>query len=108
MPQTAPSAIEPAPSQPPAANDVAVVCPNIESVRSETKFPAKAMRFGLSGETLIEFTVGPDGEVKNLEVVHSTNHVFDSASLNAVKQLGCIGRGQDVRVQAPFAFNFRE
>jgi protein TonB len=99
----APPAVEPA-----LSSNVAVVCPNIEAVKKEMKFPPQAIREGLSGEVLIEFTVGPNGELKDVKVVQSTNRIFNTASLNAVKRLGCIGRGQDVRVQAPFAFNFKE
>jgi periplasmic protein TonB len=109
-PEAPPVAVpEPAPTivRPPS-NNVAIVCPNIESVKSEIRFPPQALREGLSGEVLIEFIVAPSGQVQDAKVVQSTHRLFNNVALNAVRRLECIGTGQAIRVQAPFAFNLKE
>ncbi|RIX46292.1 MAG: TonB family protein [Rhodocyclales bacterium GT-UBC] len=92
-----------APAAPPAVN-IAVACPNHVDVRSQVPFPRQAERLGLSGEVVIEFTVGVNGEVKNVTVAQSTNSVFNAAATAAVAQLRCNGQGHEARVRVPFSF----
>lgn len=111
-PPEAPPVIAPAETAPaiarPPSNNVAIVCPNIESVKREIRFPPQALREGLSGEALIEFVVAPNGQVQDAKVVQSTHRIFNNVALNAVRRLECIGSGQAIRVQAPFSFNLME
>src|ERR1700674_4104275 len=103
----APRVVEapPAPPAPPPSTSVAVVCPNIRVAVEEVGYPPKAQREGISsGETLVEFLVGANGETKNVAVVKSTNRLFNGAALSIVQKLKCIGQGQDIRVQAPIVF----
>src|SRR4051812_11926501 len=63
-PNITPMAQTPAPTGP-AVVSASVVCSNYASVMGDAGFPREAMRQGLEkGEALIQFTVGPGGEMK--------------------------------------------
>ncbi len=102
-PEPAPPAPVAEPAPPPPVN-VAVACPNHVSVRSKVPYPTQAQRQGISGDVLIEFTVAPDGGVGGINVVRSSNAVFNAVSIDAVSQLRCVGQGKNVRVRVPFSF----
>jgi protein TonB len=91
------------PAAPPVV-DVAVTCPNHVSVRSQVAYPQQAERLGISGDVVVDFTVGPDGTIKNVGVAKTSNAVFNAAATGAVAKLKCVGQGHDVRVRVPFAF----
>lgn len=106
---------EPVPAPPPAAPAVpvpapivnaAVACPNSDKVRSRVPYPLQAERMGLSGNVLVEFTVGADGEVRNVTAVRSTNPLFTATATRAVAEFRCNGQGHDVRVRVPFDFRY--
>jgi protein TonB len=88
---------------PPVVN-VGAVCPNHLDVRNKVAFPAQALRLGLSGDVLVEFTVSASGAITNIGVVKSTNRVFNDAAIDAVGKFRCAGQGRDVRVTVPFNF----
>ena len=98
----------PAPVAPVAAPTVGVACPNSQQIRTEIKYPAQARKDGTEGEVLVEFTVATSGEIKDIEVKSSSNRVFNSVSLNSVRQFKCNGQGRDVRVQVPFSFKLTD
>ena len=98
----------PAPVAPVAAPTVGVACPNSQQIRTEIKYPAQARKDGTEGDVLIEFTVATSGEIKDIEVKSSSNRVFNSVSLNSVRQFQCKGQGRDVRVQVPFSFKLTD
>ena len=52
----------------------------------------------------VDFTVGTNGEVKDVTVSRSSNAIFNAAATAAVARLRCTGQGHDVRVRVPFAF----
>ena len=87
---------------------VGVACPNSQQVRTEIKYPVQARKDGIEGDVLVEFTVATSGEIRDIEVKSSSNRVFNSVSLNAVRQFRCNGQGRDVRVQVPFAFKLTD
>jgi protein TonB len=91
------------PAPPPVVN-VGSVCPNHLDVRSKVAFPSQALRLGLSGDVLVEFTVSASGTIANIGVVKSTNRVFNDAAIDAVGKFRCAGQGRDVRVSVPFNF----
>ncbi|CAL94946.1 energy transducer TonB [Azoarcus olearius] len=93
----------PVPAAPPVV-DIAVTCANHVAVRSQVAYPPQAERLGLSGDVVVDFTVAPDGSIKNVAVSRSSNSVFNAAATAAVAKLRCSGQGQDVRVRVPFAF----
>ncbi len=106
---------EPVPEPPPAAPAVpvpapivnaAVACPNSDKVRSGVPYPPQAERMGLSGNVLVEFTVGADGTVRNVTAVRSSNPLFTTTATRAVSEFRCNGQGHDVRVRVPFDFRY--
>ena len=101
-----PPVVEPVRPAPPVAN-VGVACPNSTEVRAKTQYPQQALRMGITGEVLVEFTVGAGGEVRDVEVLRSSNRVFNTTATAAVTQFRCVGQGQAVRVQVPFVFQLR-
>lgn len=87
-----------------APPSVGVACPNSQQVRAEISYPARAKRDELEGSVLIEFTVAADGSIKDIDIKSSTDPVFNSVSINAVRQFKCNAQGRDVRVSVPFVF----
>jgi protein TonB len=99
---------KPAVVAPPAPPSVGVACPNSQQVRTEIKYPAAARKDGIQGDVLVEFTVAVNGEIKDVDVKSSSNRVFNSVSVNAVRQFKCNGQGREVRVQVPFSFKLTD
>ena len=98
----------PAPIAPPAPVSVGIACPNSQQIRSDIKYPTQARKDGLQGEVLIEATVGANGEIKDVEVISSSNRAFNSISINSVRLFKCNAQGRDVRVQVPFSFKLTD
>lgn len=94
----------PAPAPAPVV-EVAVACPNSTQVRQGTEYPRDALRDRITGTVLVQFTVDPDGAVRDLGVVGSANRILAKASLAAARQFRCVGQSQAVAVQVPFVFN---
>ena len=101
-PAPPPPAAPPAPPAPPAVINVAVACPNFRSV--PPVMPPQAERMGLSGDVVVEFTVGADGAIKDIGVAKTTNSIFNAAATKAVSQYHCVGQGRDVRVKQQLSF----
>ena len=93
---------------PPAPPSVGTACPNSQQIRTEIKYPAAARKDGIQGEVLVEFTVATNGEIKDVDVKSSSNRVFNSVSVNAVRQFKCNAQARDVRVQVPFSFKLTD
>ena len=98
----------PAPIAPPAPVSVGIACPNSQQIRSDIKYPTQARKDGLQGEVLIQATVGANGEIKDVEVISSSNRAFNSISINSVRLFKCNAQGRDVRVQVPFSFKLSD
>ena len=98
----------PAPIAPPTPVSVGIACPNSQQIRSDIKYPTQARKDGLQGEVLIEATVGANGEIKDVEVISSSNRAFNSISINSVRLFKCNAQGRDVRVQVPFSFKLSD
>lgn len=95
----------PAPPAPVAAPTVGVACPNFkQTIQDQFKYPMQARKDGIEGEVLLEFTVATNGEIKDIEVKSSTNRVFNSPSMNTVRQFRCAGQAREVRVQVPIVY----
>ncbi|HDR9151692.1 energy transducer TonB [Burkholderia vietnamiensis] len=102
----APSApVHEAPAARPANQEVGVVCPNSDEVRSSIVYPPEAQDNNITGDVTVEFTVDPDGRVTNLRLAQPADPVLNRAALSAVKRFRCIAQGQPVRVRVPFSFN---
>lgn len=50
------------------------------------EYPIQAARNHQSGYSTVEFTVGADGSVSGAHVIGSSNHVFDSAAVQAISR----------------------
>jgi protein TonB len=98
----------PAPAAAAPSTNVGIACPNSQKVRGEIQYPTQARREGLQGEVTVRFTVSAGGQIKDAAVVSSSNRVFNSVSLNAVRQFNCVGQGQDVVVEVPFSFKLTD
>ena len=71
----------------------------------EAAFPREAMRANLEkGEALIQFTLGANGEVKDVKAIRSTHPIFARASMRLVSEYKCQGQGREVVVQVPFSY----
>lgn len=110
----APVFAPPAPPAPPVQVapagpvNVGVACPNSQDARSSVKYPTQARKEGLQGEVVVGFTVGANGEIKDVNIISSTNRAFNAASINAVRQFKCNAQGRDVPATVPFAFTLTE
>lgn len=101
-PPAPPTPPAPEPVAKPAQVNIAVACPNHQSVPVD--MPKQAIRMGLSGQVLAEFTVAASGEVKDIAIVQSSNTIFNQAATGAIAKYQCVGQGRDVRVRVPFVF----
>lgn len=80
-------------------------------VRTEAPaYPFQMRRAGIEGSVLVEYIVGADGTVIDVQVVRSNNPSFDRPALNAVKKWRFQpgrknGRAVNARVQQVITFN---
>ena len=103
MTPMAPATTEPA--APPAVVSAGVVCANYAKVMGDVGFPRDAQRLGLErGEALIQFTLGPGGEMKDVRALRATHPVFARNSIRIVGEYKCQGQGREVVVQVPFRY----
>ena len=91
----------------PAVRSAQIACANYRDVMSSIVYPREALQSGTEGEVIIEFTVGANGQIKDVVIKSSSNRVFNRASMAVVNQLSCQSGGQDIRVQAPISFKIR-
>ena len=111
---TAPQTIAPRPPAPvakaaprpapPAIQNASVACPNYRQVMSQIVYPRAALKEGLEGEVILEFTVNAKGEIVDKTVKSSSNRIFNNSSLAVLEDLKCDSQGHDIRVQAPISF----
>lgn len=102
--QTAPP---PAPAAPAPSTDVGVVCPNVGSIAGQLadSFQDIADNDGIdSASVVVQFTIGPGGEISGAHIVASTFPGVNELALQGISQLHCNGQGQTVVVRAPFSF----
>lgn len=96
----------PAQAAPPAPKvvEVGVACPNVNQVKQSVEYPDDALRNNVTGKVLVAFSVGTNGEIKNLRTTASPHRSLAKAALAAARQLRCVGQGGDVDVVFPFDF----
>ncbi|MFN7888330.1 MAG: energy transducer TonB, partial [Betaproteobacteria bacterium] len=92
---------------PPKVQSAQVVCQNYREVIGAIVYPREALREGLEGEVLIEFTVAADGRVKDVAVARSSNRIFNRVAARAAESMSCQGQGQDIRVVLPVGFTLK-
>ncbi|MCE2968625.1 MAG: TonB family protein [Burkholderiales bacterium] len=92
---------------PPKVQSAQVVCQNYREVIGAIVYPREALREGLEGKVLIEFTVAADGRVKDVAVARSSNRIFNRVAARAAESMSCQGQGQDIRVVLPVGFTLK-
>lgn len=103
----------PAPPAPPAPAPPRVVtagmaCPNHQTVMGESAFPREAVRQGIeSGEAVVRFIVGANGQIRSVETIRATNPIFARQSVRLVGEFKCVGQGQDVVITVPFGYKLQ-
>ena len=103
-PPAPPAPPAPAPA-PPAPVTAGVVCANYQTVMGDAVFPREAKTQGLErGEVLIQFTLSPTGEMKDVKAIRSTNPVFTRAAIRLVGEYKCQGQGREIVVQVPISY----
>jgi periplasmic protein TonB len=93
---------------PGASAALGVACPNAQRVREEMRYPPAARREGIQGDVMVRFVVGLAGEIKNINILNSSNRALSSAAVSAVKQFSCAAQGRDVTVEVPFSFRLSD
>jgi protein TonB len=103
----APPPVVVAPPAPPPVS-ASVACSNYSTVMSDAGFPREATRAGLDkGEALVQFTLGPNGEIKDLKVLRASHPIFARSSMRVVGEYKCQGQGKDVIVTVPFGYKLQ-
>ena len=101
-------AAAPAPAAPPAPVSAGVVCSNFQTVMGDVAYPREAQRQGIEkGEALIQFTLSPTGEVKNITVISASHQIFARNSVRIVGEYKCQGQGREVTVRVPFGYKLQ-
>ena len=78
---------EPVVTAAPVSTEISVVNNPMPLKRVDPRYPRKAVRRGIEGQVIVEFTVGPDGEIveDSIRIVKSEPQgVFDRSSLRAL------------------------
>ncbi len=71
----------------------------------DAAYPPEALRAGIDkGEALIQFTLDPSGQIKDIKVVRALHPIFARSSVRIVSEYKCQGQGHDVSVLVPFAY----
>ena len=95
----------PAPPAPPAPQSIKAACTNYARAMGDAAFPRDATRQGIDrGEAVVRITVGPSGEIKDVQVMSQTNRAFGRAASESVKEFKCNGQGRDVMYDVPFVY----
>jgi periplasmic protein TonB len=94
------------PAPPPTVQSAGVICPSYAKAMGDVAFPREAVRQGLDrGEVTIQFTVGPNGEIKDVKALGATSQIFARNSIRIVEnEFKCTGQGRDVTVKVPFVY----
>lgn len=93
------------PVAPPASVSASVACSNYRKVMGDAGFPREAQRLGLEeGSVVVQFTLGTQGEVKDVKALSSSHAAFEKASIKTVSAYRCAGQGRELTVQVPFLY----
>ena len=85
-----------------------MACPNFHEVVGQAVYPREAHRQGLTeGSALMQFTLTPDGQVRDVKAIRATHPVFARASARVVQTFRCVGQGRTVSVNVPFSYKLQ-
>lgn len=80
-------------------------CPNFAQVMAVVPYPGEAVAANIkSGKVVLEFAVGRDGRIQDVEVVSATHPVFVNAAVRQVQALRCAPTGRNPRLQVMVDF----
>ena len=86
----------------------AIVCPSYTVVLNDAGFPREALRAGIErGEVVLKLFIGGNGQIKNVEVVKSSNRAFNRGAVEAARAITCQGQGRDVEVLLPIDYKLQ-
>ncbi len=106
LPEPVPAPVVAAPPQAPAVPlSASVACSNYRQVMGDAGFPREAQRLGLEeGRVVVQFTLGAQGEIKDVKALSSSHAAFEKASIKTVSAYKCAGQGRERVVQVPFLY----
>lgn len=106
-PAAAPPAASTAPATPPPAPAAAAPAPRIPRIlrQPSVRYPQIAMRQGLSGRVTVEFQIETDGSVSDVEVVDSSNSVFDREAVQVMRRTQFEPPSEVMRVRRTIEFS---
>ena len=55
----------------------------------------------------MQFTLTPDGQIRDVKAIRATYPVFARASADVVKNFKCLGQGRSVIINVPFSYKLR-
>ena len=64
-------------------------------LRDNIKYPQKALEEGLSGRVIALFVVDRDGGIDNIEILKSTNQIFENEAIRVIKAMPKWKPGKD-------------
>ena len=80
------------------------------AVEQSLRYPRKALRFGIEGTTVVQFIIGGDGRVNDMQIYRSAGHpLLDKTALQAVSlaQPRWGKPDAEVRLRFPIEFNIK-
>jgi protein TonB len=87
--------------------------PEPRGVRANPVYPFEMKRAGIPGEVVLRFIVDTNGDVRDVEVISSTQREFESPAIQAVlkwkwKAGRKGGKAVNTRMQIPINFNLND
>jgi periplasmic protein TonB len=87
--------------------------PEVRGVRAAPVYPFEMKRAGIPGEVVLRFIVDTNGDVRDVEVVSSSQREFESAAIQALykwkfKPGRKGGKAVNTRMQIPINFNLND
>ncbi|WP_227784692.1 energy transducer TonB [Hymenobacter sp. BT770] len=65
----------------------------VRAIQQRVKYPMRALRYGIQGQSEVSFVVAPDGSVRRVKIMRSLEADTDSAVVQAVRQLPRLAPG---------------
>jgi protein TonB len=87
--------------------------PQDRGVKARPNYPFEMRRAGLNGEVVLRFVVDTNGDVRDVEVIRSSQREFEAAAIQAVQRWKYRpgrkgGKAVATRMQIPIVFNLND
>ncbi len=87
--------------------------PQVRGVQARPNYPFEMRRAGLNGEVVLRFVVDTSGDVRDVEVIRSSQREFEAAAIQAVLKWKYRpgrkgGKAVATRMQIPIVFNLND